>query len=263
MVKKIFRVFYYILIPVLIFVLMGLAIESNNLLVCNSINVNVDRSCGNYFIEPAEINQEVYTKFDTTGGNYLNRQSLNKIENFITGMTYVRDADVYRTINGKLHTDITQRRPLIRVVNASGQSFYIDTDGRLMPLSSDYTARVMVVSGSINSQYSPLVDLNQLSEEELNEQEYSVMKDIFKLAEYIDNHSLLNVFIGQMYVCSDKKFKLIPKNGSHIIEFGSIDRMEQKFNKLWVFYNYGLTQTGWNKYSRINLKYKNQVVCAK
>ena len=39
---------------------------------------------------------------------------------------------------------------------------------------------------------------------------------------------------------------------------------EEKFEKLKMFYTEGLNKTdGWNKYSTINIKYKNQVVCTK
>ena len=36
-----------------------------------------------------------------------------------------------------------------------------------------------------------------------------------------------------------------------------------KFEKLKVFYRYGLGKVGWDRYSMINLKYHNQVVCTK
>jgi cell division protein FtsQ len=40
--------------------------------------------------------------------------------------------------------------------------------------------------------------------------------------------------------------------------------MVEKFEKLHTFYLQGLNTTGsWNKYSVINLKFKNQIVCTK
>jgi len=51
--------------------------------------------------------------------------------------------------------------------------------------------------------------------------------------------------------------------GAHIIEFGDINAHEEKFDKLYALYSQGLKREGWNKYIRINLKYKEQVVCTK
>ena len=58
-------------------------------------------------------------------------------------------------------------------------------------------------------------------------------------------------------------FELVPKVGNHKIVFGGIDNLESKFEKLMIFYKKGLSKTGWNEYSEINLKFKNQVVCTK
>ena len=38
---------------------------------------------------------------------------------------------------------------------------------------------------------------------------------------------------------------------------------EEKFEKLKTFYEKGLNQVGWNKYSRISLEFNNQIICTK
>ncbi len=263
MFKKVFKILFYVFIPVIVFILVGLSIEANRTAVCNSFVVNVDHSCGNLFVESEEIKKEVYETIDTVAGHKINQIQLSKIEDLIIGMEYVGNANVYRTIDGVIKVDVKQRRPLARVVNNFGESFYIDTDGRLMSLKQNYTARVMVVNGDIDARYTPLIDLSEPSNDDLDEKGYNLLEDIYIIAEYLNDHEFLGPFIDQIYVNSNNNFELIAKNGSHTIEFGSIERMEQKFSKLMVFYNYGLTKMGWNKYGTINLKYKNQVVCAK
>ena len=47
------------------------------------------------------------------------------------------------------------------------------------------------------------------------------------------------------------------------IVIGEVYNLESKFNKLMLFYEEGLSKTGWNEYKTINLKYKDQVVCTK
>ena len=56
---------------------------------------------------------------------------------------------------------------------------------------------------------------------------------------------------------------MVPRIGPHIIILGSIDNYEAKFEKLWLFYTEGLKNVGWNQYLKINLKYKDQIVCSK
>jgi cell division protein FtsQ len=52
--------------------------------------------------------------------------------------------------------------------------------------------------------------------------------------------------------------------GNHKIIFGKAENIAEKFNKLKLFYTEGLNKSdSWRKYSIINLKYKNLVVCTK
>ncbi len=263
MIKKIFKILFYLLFLAGFIVLVSFAVKVNKSSMCKSFTINVDYSCGNLFVDSQEIKNSVYERFDTLPGQPFDQLNLSSIENFISQKVYVSNADVYRTIEGKLKVDVVQRKPLARVINKNGHSFYIDKEGNPMPLSNDYTARVMIFTGDIDSRYSSLVELSEQSKDEFNEGDLKLLKDIYKIAAYINNHNFFHAFIDHMHFSSDGSFELIPKNGSHVVEFGNTERMEQKFNKLMLFYNKGLTNIGWNKYSNINLKYKNQVICAK
>ena len=86
---------------------------------------------------------------------------------------------------------------------------------------------------------------------------------MFRLASYIARDELWKAQIQQIYVTPSGEFELIPRIGSHIIEFGRADEIEEKFSKLQLLYLQGFNNLGWNLYSRINLKYNNQVVCIK
>jgi cell division protein FtsQ len=59
------------------------------------------------------------------------------------------------------------------------------------------------------------------------------------------------------------EIELVPRVGQHIIYLGQIDGYEEKLERLLIFYEKGLSQTGWNQYTGISLKYKDQVVCTK
>jgi cell division protein FtsQ len=70
--------------------------------------------------------------------------------------------------------------------------------------------------------------------------------------------------IQQIYVNTKKEIELYATIGNHKIVFGNSEDIPEKFNKLKMFYKEGLNSIdAWNKYSIVNLKYKNQVVCTK
>jgi cell division protein FtsQ len=86
---------------------------------------------------------------------------------------------------------------------------------------------------------------------------------LFTLVTFISDNRFWNEQIVQVYVNGRNEFELIPRVGSQVIELGGIDNLTEKFENLRLLYEEGFSQTGWNQYGRISLKYKNQVVCTK
>jgi cell division protein FtsQ len=60
-----------------------------------------------------------------------------------------------------------------------------------------------------------------------------------------------------------QELELIPRVGNHRVLLGDTIDLQDKFRRLMIFYKEGLSKTGWNNYSVINLKFRNQVVCTK
>ena len=67
----------------------------------------------------------------------------------------------------------------------------------------------------------------------------------------------------QIFVHPDNEVELIPRVGNHRIMLGTFEGFEEKLDKLQLFYEQAIPKVGWEKYSIINLKYKNQIVCTK
>ncbi|MEP7169164.1 MAG: cell division protein FtsQ, partial [Bacteroidota bacterium] len=79
----------------------------------------------------------------------------------------------------------------------------------------------------------------------------------------IANDAFWNAQVEQIYVTEQSEIELIPRVGNHRIILGDASQLDEKFNKLMIFYKQGLNNTGWNNYNTINLKFTNQVVCTK
>ena len=54
-----------------------------------------------------------------------------------------------------------------------------------------------------------------------------------------------------------------PTAGDHLVYLGKLENFENKLARLKEFYQKGLNQVGWNKYSRISLEFSNQIICTK
>jgi cell division protein FtsQ len=221
---------------------------------CKGIEITMDYQDGEPLITPEKIKSKL--RPDTLIGKKLTGIDLAKIEKKVNSIPFLSRADAYTTITGNLNIKASQCRPLLRVYTSSNTSYYIDVNGDVIPVSPGYPSRVMIASGNVRIKYADTLNV-------LDFKEKSVLKDLYLLSDFIDHNLFLKAQIEQIYVNRQKEFELVPKVGKHLIVFGSIENMETKFEKLMNFYEEGLNKTGWNKYSIINLKFENQVVCTK
>ena len=120
-----------------------------------------------------------------------------------------------------------------------------------------YTPRLHIVGGNINISQKMLDGVSVLDTSIKN----TILRDIFHLVGYINRDDFWSAQIDQIYVDGNDEIDLIPRVGNHIIHLGSAENFEDKLRNLGVFYDRVLPEVGWNKYSRINLAYKDQIVC--
>lgn len=245
------------------FTVLGFAVKNNQQTPCQAIYVDVDQSDGNEFISTDDIMKTIKGEFDDLVGKPISQGTLRKVSQLIHENPYVERAAVYRTIGGNLNIEIRQQQPMIRIINNRNQSYYLSETGEMLPVSSNYTARTMIATGNIKSGYSPSVHLGRVIDKQTLTDDILQLQELFQLAKAIDNHPFWKSMIDHIYVTNKGEFELTPINGAHIIEFGGIEDMDEKFQKLKLFYQAGLNQVGWNHYKRINLKYHQQVVCSK
>ncbi|MFH2095967.1 MAG: hypothetical protein ABIJ16_09700 [Bacteroidota bacterium] len=245
-------------------VVLGFVADREKEVQCSKIEVEVTDMTGNKFIGQTDI-VALFKKHNEKILGYSN-DTINtaRLEELVRAHPSVQSAEIFNTVTGVLKVKIKQRNPLIRVINYNNESYYIDENGALMPLSSNYTAHVLVASGNINEPYALRYTTNvaDLSGKDEPGRE-SLLSDLFTLASFISSDPFWKAQVEQIYVNQDNEFELIPKVGDHVVLFGNAGDYERKFRNLYLLYTVGLPSEGWKKYEKINLKYKNQVVCTK
>jgi cell division protein FtsQ len=198
-------------------------------------------------------------------GKRYEKVNIPSLENTLNQMPAIENAEVSVALNGEVVIRIKEREPLIRVITAHQESYYIDRTGKLMPLSDRYTANVLIATGNIYDRYAWRYKLNisDIKKDSLLVKK-SLLDDLYDLAAYIDKDPFFKEQVEQVYINEQGDIELVPKIGDQRIIFGNTQYIEKKFKKLKLFYTEGLNKTdGWNLYSVINLKYKDQVVCTR
>ena len=205
------------------------------------------------FIEREEIDAILKEDQGVLLGRNLENINIHKIEKKLQSNPYIGFAKVYVDMDGVLHIEVKQRQPILRILNENGQDFYIDNDGLKMPISSNFTANVLVATGHITEVFGSRVDT-------LHTQ---LARDLYKTAQYIKKDTLWDAQIEQIVVDQKNDIELIPRVGNQRIVLGNADSLEKKMKNLLLFYKKAMPQVGWDTYKTINIKYTNQIVCEK
>ena len=165
---------------------------------------------------------------------------LNTIEQVIEADEMVKNAQVYLTIDGELISEIEQRQPIGRVEGDS--KFYLDQEGRSMPLSRKYSARVPIITGKITGKS---------------------LEDVYVILKYINEDDFLRKNVIGIHIEDEEQYQLKFRVESFVVNLGSVDGLEEKFNNFKAFYAKATRDKTLDNYLIVSLEFDNQVVCTK
>lgn len=192
----------------------------------------------NLFMDYQMVNKLLIQNGETTKNLTKSVIDLHKLEVNVLAHPMVESASVYLTVDGFLKAKIRQRTPIARVV-ANNESYYIDRQAKSMPLSDNFSARVLLVSGAVK--------------EENNEEIHQLVTTILK-----------DEFLKEQIIAIEKtpknEYVLDTRVGDQKIILGKIENLNHKFKNLGSFYIKTMADSTIYKYDSINLKYNKQVV---
>ena len=206
----------------------------------------------NFFVDQNDVRHSIFLiVHGDPVGEKISAVNLRQIEQELRKNVWIKAAELFFDNNNLLQVKIDEREPVARVFTTTGNTFYIDGNISMLPLSEKFSARLPVFTGFTSD--GPI----------LSAPDSSLLYDIKKLSLAIQKDSFLMAMIEQVDITPFRNFEMIPKIGNQLIVFGDADDAADKFRKLKLFYKEVIARSGWNKYSVIDLQYKNQVVAKK
>ena len=240
--KKFLNIIYFLCVAALLVFLSFTSRKGLGGVQCESIEIQVNAEGDLFFVNAEMVEGLLLEMEDSIVGKTYEDINIYLLEEFVDEHPNIAKAELYLTIDGEFCADVMQRRPLARVFEEE-QSYYLDEEITVFPLSDKYSARVIQVYWS-----------------ELTESRREILSDVLKL---IDSDDFLKAQITAIEFGENDELAMYPRVGEHKIILGEAQDLVKKFEKLKIFYRQGLEKVGWDRYSHINLKYDNQVVCTK
>lgn len=217
---------------------------------CKSIAVTIKGVSEKFYIDKGDILRQVKA---AAKGNIINKPvgeiDLAMLEKTLEKGLWIRDAELYFDSRDALHIFISEREPIARVYTTAGNTFYIDSAGQRMPLLADVSVRVPVVT-------------NFIPAKKLNAADSVLLKEVTTVARYITSHPFWNAQIAQIDITPEKTFELVPVVGNHIVRIGNAENLDEKFNRLYIFYKQVMAKAGFDKYEVVDVQFKDQVVAS-
>ena len=186
------------------------------------------------------------------------------IESYLSNISQIRTAHVFQKINGDWTVEVNLRKPIARIFNFYGETYYLDNEGIVVKTTPSHTARSLVFTGNIYDRETSISVPEIINNDSL----ISIRKldDIYRISDYVCNDPLFHSLIGQVHLEKNGDFILVPLVGDQRIILGTartVEEVEDKFEKLRVFYNQAIPYEGWDTYKEISLKFEDQIVCKK
>ncbi|WP_438963652.1 cell division protein FtsQ/DivIB [Winogradskyella sp.] len=165
---------------------------------------------------------------------------LNELEVALNSNSMIKKAEVFMSVEGELYTEIEQKRPIARV--SSNASYYIDDDGSYMPLSSNYTARVPLVTGNVNK---------------------DSLETVYEFASAVDQDEFLKKHVIEIRQNDDNTIDFRIRKSDFTVHLGTLKKLDKKINNFKAFYQKAFKDKILETYTRVDLKFDKQVICTK
>jgi len=262
-VKKVIQIVLWLVLIAWFFVVTGFITDRRHMVFCNRVEIELTDSSDLGFITTGGVSRMIEKVAPNLVGKPMDKIDLSKIESGIEANPFIRSAEVYSTVAGTLGVRIAQRNPVVRVMPDGSSGFYIDREGAVMPVTPGFSPMLLLASGDIDFPPDLLKKGNIYNMDVEEMKKYPGLFDLLDFACFLDKQDFWKHQIVQIYLGRSGDWELVPRVGAHQIILGPMEGYREKLDNLLLLYEEGLPEYGWNTYEKINLKYKNQIICSK
>lgn len=209
--------------------------------MCRGMHVEIVDSAGCRFVTEKEIINELQPQYGNASRMRLREIDIDSLSRMLNGIDKLEHATVVRTTANRVHVKVTPMQPVARVWE-NNTSYYINREGKHITADARYHMDVPVITGRFDSVFRP--------------------EALIPLIDFITADSTWNSLVTMIKV-ADRNVYLIPMIRGHVINFGAVDNIPDKFDRLKAMYTEVLPIKGWDYYDTIAVKWSGQVVASR
>lgn len=207
---------------------------------CNGLVIEVIDSARCRFVTAEGIDQELGGLKSRAAGMRLNAINTDSIERRLDLIDDIEETVCTRMTDGTVLLRVTPMRPVARVFDPDGTSYYINKSGKRMKASLRYRMDVPLVINGRGDGFDPT--------------------SVLPLLNTIHSDSLWNSLVTAVKVAPGGDVILVPSIRGHVINLGDTAGIPGKLDRVLTMYRKVLPVKGWTLYDTLSVKWSGQVV---
>jgi len=255
MVKKVLSILAWIVTAGGLIALFVAARENYLDTPVRSVNLSIERSTDSGFVKSKAVLADIGTLSNNAKIGTVNMEGIRKQ---LKANPWIESSSTYIDLDAIMNVSIKEYEPVMRIFDKDGTSAYVTAEGILLPTSMGYTPHVLIASGNYTFDNEHLG--RQLCD--TIEADRNILNTL-KVLEAIERNESLKNSIGQLYCNARNEFEIVAKGIPSRIVLGSTDNLDDKLRRLEIFINQKAGSAELSGFKKIDLQYKNQIVCTK
>ena len=237
--KQIFLIFKWTMVFAILLALVFFSNQRQAIQKVRLQNIEIKKSDAN-FINKQIVLEYLEDKSFFFDSVLVSNFSQQRVEEILDIHPAIKKSEVYVSQTGGVNILIEQKKAIVRI-KSNTNDYYLDEFGSMMQLFDNYTVKLVVATGEIS---------------------FDDHIEIYNFISKINTSDFWSKQITQIHF-EDDEILLIPRVGDQKILIGSFDNVLERLDNLYQFYKVAMPLKGWQIYSRINLKFNNQIVCVR
>lgn len=243
MIKTVLKILLLIVLLAYAVVALCWARSRAQAMVCSGISVLVTDSASTNFVTAAEVKRDLGTLFSDAPGKRLTSLDTHAIVQRLDSIDKIEDATAIIYTDGSVEINVNPMRPVARIFSDSQPSFYINRQGKRILATARYHVNVPVIS--------------------LNGPESPTPQQMLPLVAFLNEHPRWDSLVTHIKASSPNDIILVPMIHGHVLNIGSLNNLQSKFDRIEMAYRQIFPIKGWDFYDTVSVKWNGQIVATR
>lgn len=244
-------------------ILMAFARNSHTQKKYSGLDVKVHYSDNDKLIEANDIKTLITAKYGKVENLYIGELGQPEVLKLLRTNPYLRNIVIKTTVEGKYEVSVWQANPKVRLIDNTGRQCFVDEEYNAIPVSNRYIIELPLITGIPYIPLNARGNLEDIVSKNPNLQSAGFTLGAIQIASEIIKDSVMNALIEQIDINPSGSVNLYSKFNKLNIVFGDSTDAQEKLSNLKAFFETAIKSNSLSQYYKVNLQYKNQVVCSK